>query len=237
MAEGMEIVATGDVGLDGQPVHQLPDAIRSKRTPLDIEPEGIATVGGTLRQIGQDRLHAGFAQKNLAPSALAVYKHQSRTKLANPTLDKMGIDLLTTRFTRPDDLLPVVTCQAGSVVGELEPFALTILRDEAHDAIALQATAEVPPALLGRLPHLCTVVPTVHPPIHPYPHARRLRARLHQRTEPRSPIRRSTATSGRPVSYTAPLGTFRTHLPSRRMEKITEWSKPCHCLRLPRRRM
>jgi hypothetical protein len=74
----------------------------------------------------------------------------------------MGIDLLTTRFTRPDDLLPVVTCQAGSAVGELEPFALTILRDEAHDAIALQATAEVPPALLGRLPHLCTVVPTVH---------------------------------------------------------------------------
>ena len=57
-------------------------------------------------------------------------KHQSRTKLANPTLDKMGIDLLTTRFTRPDDLLPVVTCQAGSVVGELEPFALTILRDD-----------------------------------------------------------------------------------------------------------
>jgi hypothetical protein len=40
-----------------------------------------------------DRLHAGFAQEDLAPSALAVYKHQSRTKLANPTLDKMGIDL------------------------------------------------------------------------------------------------------------------------------------------------
>ena len=73
MAEGMEIVATGDVGLDGQPVHQLPDTIRGKRTTLDVEPEGITTVGGTLRQIGQDRLRAGFAQENLAPAAFAVH--------------------------------------------------------------------------------------------------------------------------------------------------------------------
>ena len=93
MAKRVQVVATGDAGFSRQPVHDLADAVRGQGLALGIQPQGVIAARSPLPHIGLDRLHAGFAQEDLAPSALAVYKHQSRTKLANPTLDKMGIDL------------------------------------------------------------------------------------------------------------------------------------------------
>src|SRR5574339_451730 len=92
---------------------------------------------------------------------MAGDEYQSRSQLADPGRNEMGIHLLSTIGSRPNHLMPVFSAEPSCIGREFEPGATSIFCNQPHDPVTFESPTDLPISFLCGATNLFAVIPAI----------------------------------------------------------------------------